>query len=75
MPAEVTHGVAFSSTFRYVGEGEAISFWELAERARVLGEVALGWRTASDDIEINPPNKVRIRQRQPFLQRKSEKHQ
>lgn len=43
---------------RYVGEGEAISFWELAERARLLGEVALGWRTAADDIEINPPNKV-----------------
>jgi len=42
----------------YCTIGEALSFWELASRARVRGDIAIGFKRGQEEVTLNPPNKT-----------------
>ena len=41
----------------YAAEGESLSFWEMAARARALGDCAVGHKRGGGQVELNPPDK------------------
>ena len=43
----------------YAAEGETLSFWEMAARARARGDCAVGHKRGGARVELNPPDKQR----------------
>ena len=38
-------------------DGEALSFWDMAVRARAAGDVAIGFKRGGGEVGLNPPDK------------------
>lgn len=59
------HGAYFEveTSMRYCTPTEQVSFWQLAKRATVLGEVLCGYQVRGDPAEtiLNPPDKAKPR--------------
>ena len=45
----------------YAHPEESLSFWELTARARMRGEIALGWQDTAGETRLNPADKQRKR--------------
>ena len=43
----------------YCRPGETLSFWQLAARARVKGDVAIGYKRGDEEVMLNPSNKTK----------------
>ena len=43
----------------YAADGERLSFWEMAARARSRGDCAVGHKRGGAQVELNPPDKQR----------------
>ena len=41
----------------YCKPGEVLSFWELGSRARVRGDIAVGYKRSGCEVTLNPPEK------------------
>ena len=42
----------------YCAVGETLSFWELGARARVRGDILIGYKRAGAELTLNPPRKT-----------------